>query len=135
VRLLRASSEAVGLAVALEATVGRSADAGIEHADVITAFGEAITRGDEHMDAARDALREAMGEEALMEAAGIVGIFNGLVRTADFSGIPLDDDTLHGSQDFRESLGLNGFGGAANTDLERADPTRSASRLLVPPSD
>jgi hypothetical protein len=92
-----------------------------------------VTRGSDDLDAARTALREAVGDDAFIEAAGIVGIFNGLVRNADFSGIPLDDGTLHGSMDFREVLGLDDFGGAANTDLARADATLATGRILGPP--
>jgi hypothetical protein len=134
VGLLRASSEQVGQEVDLEASVGRAAGGGIEHGDSLVRFAEAVTRGTDDVDGARVALREALGEEAFVEASGIVGIFNGLVRTADLSGIPLDDDTLHGSTDFRSELGLNDFAGAANTDLDRADPTRAPKRFFPPPS-
>jgi hypothetical protein len=96
-------------------------------------FAEAITSGTDDTDAARAALRDALGEAGFLEAAGIVGIFNGLVRTADLSGIPLDEGTLHGSLDFREKLGLNAFAGAANGDLERADPSRAPKRFFAPP--
>ena len=121
--------------VAIEATVGRDATGGIEHGDLLVAFGEAVTLGTDRVDSARSALREAMGHAATVEAAGIVGIFNGLVRVADFSGIPLDDDTLHGSTDFREALGLNAYAGAANSDLDGAGPPRASTGLLAPPTD
>lgn len=97
-------------------------------------FAEAVTRGAEDVAAARTALRAALGEEGFGEVAGIVGIFNGLVRNADFSGIPLDEGTLHGSTDFRAELGLNAFGGAANSALDRADPKRAPDRIFPPPA-
>jgi len=53
------------------------------------------------------------------EAAGIVGIFDGLGRNDDFSGMSLDDMTLEGSKGFRENLELDAFKVAANTDLQR----------------
>jgi hypothetical protein len=134
VGLLRASSEQVGQDVDLEATVGRTGGGGIEHGDALVRFAEAVTRGTDDVDTARAALRETLGEDGFVEASGIVGIFNGLVRTADLSGIPLDDDTLHGSIDFREGLGLNTFAGAANSDLDRADPERAPKRIFAPPS-
>ena len=118
----------------LEAVVGRADAAAIEHGAALLAFAEAVTRGSDEIDAARAALRAALGEAGFIEAAGIVGIFNGLVRTADLSGIPLDDGTLHGSADAREKLGLNGYSGAANSALDRADAKLAPERVFAPPS-
>ena len=133
--LLRASSEQVGQEASLEATVGRGGGGDIPHGEALLRFGEAVTNGSDDLDGSRAALRDTLGEEAFLEAAGIVGIFNGLVRTADLSGIPLDDGTLHGSVDFRQELGLNAFAGAANSDLDRADPTLAPDRIFAPPTD
>jgi len=134
VGLLRASSEEVGQEVVLEAAVGGAGAEAVAHGRALVRFGEAVTRGSEDLGPAREALLEALGDEGFAEAAGIAAIFNGLVRTADLSGIPLDDGTLHASADFRESLGLNQFGGAANTALERADATLAPTRFFdIPP--
>ena len=46
-----------------------------------------------------------------------VAIFNGLVRTADASGIPLDDGVVSATAHDRQLLGLDSFGGAGNSDL------------------
>jgi hypothetical protein len=119
--------------VGLEVTMGQGDANAIPHGQSLVNFAEAVTRGSEDQEVARTALREAMGEQAFIESAGIVGIFNGLVRNADFSGIPLDEGTLHGSMDFRDQLGLNEFGGAANTDLASADATLATGRILGPP--
>jgi len=35
--------------------------------------------------------------------------WSGAQRIVDLSGIPLDDTSLHGSEDFGEQLGLNTF--------------------------
>jgi hypothetical protein len=123
--LLRESSEKIGQKVDLAATVGSAGDGGIEHGAELVRFGEAVTRGNDDVDASREALRAALGDTAFIQAASIVGIFNGLVRTADFSGIPLDRGTLDGTESLRVELGLNEFAGAANTDLNSADPTRA----------
>ena len=63
-----------------------------------------------------DELRAALGDAAFVEAAATVAIFNGLVRTADASGIPLDDGTAAFSVTHRAELGIDDFAGAANTD-------------------
>jgi len=123
--LLRESGQAIEQDVELEATIGRVPGGKIPHGDELVRFGEAITRGNDDADAARDALRRALGDEAFVEAAGIVAIFNGLVRNADFSGIPLDESTLLASVEFRAELGLNDFAGSANSDLS-AVPIKGA---------
>ena len=128
--LLRASSEEIGQDVALEATVGAAGADTVSHGAALVRFGEAVTRGSDDLAEARTALRNALGEEGFAEAAGIAAIFNGLVRNADLSGIPLDDGTLHGSADFRESLGLNRYGGAANSDLGHSDPALAPKRFF-----
>ena len=127
--LLRASSEETGDEVDLGATVGRSEDGGgIEHGALLVAFAETVTRGSDDAAPARKSLLEAVGPEAFVVAAAIVAIFNGLVRVADSSGIPLDDGTREASTSFRGDLGLEEFGGAANTDLSAAATTASSER-------
>lgn len=126
--LLRASSEAIGADAKLEGTVGRG-DSGLPHGGLLVALAEAATRGTEDLAEARDALVAAIGETAFIEAGATTAIFNGLVRVADSTGIPLDDGTRLNSQQFREELDLNRFGGAANTDLEAADGAPSGGSV------
>jgi len=122
--LLRASSEKAGFEAKLEGAVGEG-DGGVVHGAILNSFGEVVTRGVDDPAPARQALRDALGPDGFVEACCIVGIFNGLVRTADASGVPLDDGTLDSTVGFREALGLNEYGGAANTELERADESRA----------
>lgn len=98
--------------------MGRGGAGGVPHGSEIVRFGEAVTVGDEDIAAARTALIEAVGQEGFVEAACVVAIFTGLVRTADASGIPLDEGTRAATADFRDELGLHQFGGASNTDLD-----------------
>ena len=117
--LLRASSEAIGQDADLRATVGRG-DGGLEHGALLTRLAEAATRGDPDLDTARAAVLDALGAEQFVEACATVGIFNGLVRTADAIGIPLDQGTLDASSGFRAELGLNDYTSAGSTDLSAA---------------
>ena len=81
----------------------------------------------------RAELLRAVGPAAFVEAASTVGIFNGLVRTADAAGIPLDDGTLRASVEFRAELGLNDYAGASSTDLAAAgsgEQTRDVRQLF-----
>ena len=120
--LLRASSEAAQRDADLRAALGEG-DGGLEHGALLVRFAEAATRGDKDLDAAREALLGALAPEQFVEVCATVGIFNGLVRTADASGIPLDQGTLDSSREFREELGLNAYGSARSTDLSAARPS------------
>jgi hypothetical protein len=102
--------------VQLEGTIGEG-DGGVAHGAALIRFAEAATRGSEDLADARAALLQAVGGSGFIEAAATVGVFNGLVRVADSTGIPLDDGTRANTGEFRESLGLNAYGSAANTDL------------------
>jgi hypothetical protein len=116
--LLRASGEAIDEDVELTGAVGDAdGDAGVPHGQALVRFAEAATRGSDDLEAARTALLDDIGGAGFIEAAATVGIFNGLVRVADSTGIPLDDGTRDRSDQFREALGLNAFGGSRNTDL------------------
>lgn len=122
--LLRESSKAIGEVEDLDdlaATVGRGGDGGVPHGEALVRFGEAVTQGTDDVAAARSQLIDALGAEGFVQACAIVGIFNGLVRVADASGIPLDSGTLSASRDFRGELGLDQYPSAANTSLEAGE--------------
>jgi hypothetical protein len=114
--LLRASSEALGIDVDPSAVVGGAAATGVEHGDVLAAYAVAAHEGD-GLDRATTAVRTAVGDAGWVEAAMTVAVFNGLVRTADASGIPLDERVVSATADDREALGLTAYGGSANSDL------------------
>jgi hypothetical protein len=114
--LLRASSEALGHDVDAAAVVGDRVDHDVEHGEVLEAYAVAADSGDRLEDAAT-AVRAAVGDHGWVEAAMTVAVFNGLVRTADASGIPLDEGVVSATAADRARLGLDAFGGSANTDL------------------
>ena len=49
------------------------------------------------------------------EAAATIAIFNGLVRSADAIGIPLDDVVMGSTADHRSALGINDYAGASQS--------------------
>ncbi len=110
--LLRASSDALGHQVDTATVVG---GAGTD--DALVAYAVAAHTG-EGLDEASDAVRAAVGVDGWVEAAMTVAVFNGLVRTADASGIPLDEGVVSATADDRARLGLDAFSGSANTDLD-----------------
>jgi hypothetical protein len=129
--MLRASIEYEGgggrlNGIAEGAKVG---DSGIEYGERLTAFadaavhsaanssGDSSVRGVAALDAARDALREVAGSECVVDAAGVIGNFERMVRIADGTGIPLDGIVEVMSSDFREELGLEDFESRRPTQL------------------
>ena len=58
--------------------------------------------------AARERLRREVGEDASVDAAGVLAIFNAVVRIADATGIPLEEAKASMSVDIRDALGLEG---------------------------
>ena len=110
--MLRASIEYQGkqgdLRVITEGSKG--ADSGVTHSDALVAFAEAAVGSDSAaLATARDALREAAGSGALVDAAAVVGNFQRMVRIADGAGIALDGPVALLSADFREDIGLEDF--------------------------
>ena len=127
--MLRASIQYSGSEAELSgiAEGAKAGDAGIEHGERLTAFADAAVKGDAaELATARDALREAAGPAALVDAAAVVGNFERMVRIADGTGIPLDGlvDALSG--DFREALRLDAF------ESVRLEPAGRLTRALQP---
>ena len=114
--MLRTSSKAVQQDVEQRAPVGGHGAELVEHGEALLAFAEAVTWGAENIEEKRRAaLVEFIGVEAFTVACSIVGIFNGLVRTTDATGIPLDEAMKFATQGVRRVLGIDSFLGASNT--------------------
>ena len=74
---------------------------------------DAAVKGDPaELAAARDALRGTGGSAVLVDAAGIIGNFERMVRIADGTGIPLDAYTEEATAGLREELGIDRFASA-----------------------
>lgn len=111
--MLRASGEFTGDNWDLDAiSSGDASGCAIPHAQTLIDFAEAVVTGDE---ARRRELAEAMtaalGHEGLVDAAGVVGTFNAIVRVADACGIPLEEPKEEATRDMRERLGVNAYMG------------------------
>ena len=72
-----------------------------------------------------------MGSDGMFEAAATIAIFNGLVRVADGTGIQLDEGVVSASADYREDLGINAFGGAANMVTQGTGPAPETDREIT----
>ena len=53
-------------------------------------------------------VRKVIGEEASVDAAVVLAIFNAVVRIADATGTPLEETKARVSVDIRDALGLEG---------------------------
>ena len=129
--MLRASIQYSGAEADLSgiADGAKAGDAGIEHGERLTAFADAVVRGDAaELSTARDALRAAAGSEILVDAAGVVGNFERMVRIADGSGIPLDGIVDALTSDVRGELGLENF---ESRRLSKANPVVAFFRPAV----
>ena len=123
------SGEANGLTVDLKAAIDRDhvGDVGVPAGAELLAFTNAVELDQGDIDATRAALTDVIGEQATLEAAAIIAIFNGLVRVADGTGIQLDQGVFTASIDERELLGIDHFAGAANsTGVIAADANATA---------
>ncbi|MEE3274852.1 MAG: hypothetical protein VX240_01390 [Actinomycetota bacterium] len=77
-------------------------------------YAEAANRDPAAARALDNEVIDAVGEDGLVDAAVIVAVFNGLVRSADGIGIPLDDVALAATVEARATLGFDEYPGAAN---------------------
>ena len=60
-------------------------------------------------------MRSAIGDEATVDAAAVIGNFERMVRIADGTGIPLDTPIAMLTSDLRKEIGIDLFETAANT--------------------
>lgn len=91
--------------------IGEANDGGgIPHGDILSAFAEAVVGDDEDaLAAARDTVIGALGTDAFVDACSVASMFNAIDRVADSTGIPIDEDRLEPTAEFRESLGITAF--------------------------
>ena len=85
-------------------------DIGVAHAGRLIALVDATIARDRAAAAtARAGLVAAMGEAAMIDAAGVIGGFEGITRVADATGIPLEPAKAEMSAGWRETLGIDRF--------------------------
>ncbi len=112
--MLRASSRGND-ALDIQSVVDPQAESGVPHGGILTAFAESAVRRSDDLPERREDIVAAIGEPALIDAAGIVANFQRMVRIADACGIPLDDWTRKRTADAKRQLALERFKSAANT--------------------
>jgi len=115
--LLRASGPTHDRTYDLGAVTGVvDGDGGIPHGRLLVAFAEAVLGDDDvALIRARGAVQKTLGAAGLVDAAGVVGLFNAIDRVADATGIPLEPEKAAASADFRAALDLYRFAVAMRT--------------------
>ena len=79
---------------------------------VLAAYADAYFDDGNGFAVARDRLIAEVGEEASVDAAATLAIFNAVVRIADSTGIPLEEAKAELSADLRGDLGLDDWSDA-----------------------
>ena len=127
------SGHAAGLDIDLPSALDPRAagDCGVPHGAELVAFANAVQIDPPDIESTRDTLEACVGFDGMLEAAATIAIFNGLVRVADGTGIQLDEGVVSASADYREDLGVNAFGGAANIVNEVTGPAPEADREIT----
>lgn len=86
---------------------GRASDDRIAAANELLAFADAVVLDRrEEIDAARAAVIAALGEAALVDAAGVIAAYEHVDRVADASGIPIEDFKIESTAEIRSRFGL-----------------------------
>lgn len=85
-------------------------DGSIPHGGLLVEFAEAVLGSDDkRLARARMRLTEALGTDALVDAAAVVANFNAIDRIADATGIPIDAERVELTADLRAELGIDAF--------------------------
>lgn len=123
-------SSGVDISVVSDTTVAN--ESGVAHAAILTAFADTVIKGSESdVTEAREAILSAMGHEAMVDAAGVIGNFQRMNRIADASGLELDAPVRLLAGDIRDELGLTEFTTAENTRRTGAI-TKIFGKLIYP---
>ena len=114
--MLRESGKIDGREYQLAGAIDAAVDSGVEHGRELVEFTAAVANGDDKaLLAARSTLVEKMDPGAVVSASLIAANFSMLDRIANAIGVSLDEMMLKGSEDIRESLGINAYPSAANS--------------------
>ena len=86
---------------------------GIANGEELIRFANAVLGHDEvELAAARTAIAGTLGGAALADTVGVVSLFNAIVRVADSTGIPVEEQRAADSADFRAAIGVDDFAAA-----------------------
>lgn len=117
--ILDISSKSLGEKASLEAAQGQEVnEVGVTNGELILAYTEAVNREPDSAHQHFAQLITTFGVQGAIELAAVVAIFNGLNRTSDPTGVPLESSLMaYGRLGNKiEKLGLNRLNGIANAE-------------------
>ena len=109
---LRVSGENAETDLDYDAVTGgaTAGDTGVESGALLIEFAEAVLdRDNSRLEVARRAIVAAIGEDGLVDAASVVGLFCGVDRVANATGTPLEDEKAEKTADLRAKIGIDAF--------------------------
>jgi hypothetical protein len=108
--LLRASGRHADRDFNLDAVMRGDPGSDVPHGGTLLAFADSVLGRDEGALArTREAVRLAVGDAGLSDAAAVIGGFDGITRIADATGIPLEPEKADATADFFTELDIGRF--------------------------
>jgi hypothetical protein len=108
--LLRASGRHAGQDFSLDAVMMGDLGSDVPHGGALLAFADAVLAADDAALArSREAVRAAVGDAGLSDAAAVIGGFDGITRIADAIGIPMEPEKAEATADFFAALDIGRF--------------------------
>jgi hypothetical protein len=110
VALLRASGQHDNRDYALHGVMDGATATGVTAGEALLSLVDASLGHDRAaLEQARAVVRDSLGEAALLDAAAVVGGFDGITRIADATGIPLEPAKAEQTADFFDALQIGRF--------------------------
>jgi hypothetical protein len=108
--LLRASGHHEKADYKLAGVTDPSNPTGVPHGAALLAFVDAaLGRDPGALATARAAVIQAVGQAGMLDAAAVIGGFDGITRIADATGIPLEPAKAEAAADFIAELGIDRY--------------------------
>jgi hypothetical protein len=107
--LLRGSGRHSGTDYRLDGIVDGEGASGVPHEAVLLTFADAAIVDLARLDGARDAVLQAVGGDAMIDAAAVIAGFDAITRVADGSGIPLEPPKAEATAEWRARLGIDAY--------------------------
>jgi hypothetical protein len=108
--LLRASGEHDGRTFSLQGVLDGTIETGVPHAALLLRFVDAVMGDDAALlRERRSEVQAVLGEAGVLDAAAVIGGFDGITRIADATGIPLEPAKVAGTADFFMALELGRY--------------------------
>ena len=114
--VLRESGRMIGKNFNLRGLVEPGIEIGVDGGNSLAEFADALLGDDrDRLNQERTVLAKELGGAAVAAASLVAGCFSKNDRLANCLGLPLEPMMIKGSEDFRESLGINAYPSAVNS--------------------